>query len=256
MAVQVQAAPEAVGRRHRGKSRAGPVSLSLLSGFQLTSAGRTVELPMTAQRLLAFLALHERPQQRLHVAGVLWTDSPEERAAANLRSTLWRLRRPGFSLVDATYGLLGLSSQVTVDIREYSRWAHDTVEGTNNLDARQTMVMGGTGELLPDWYEDWVLIERERFRQIRLHALEVLCQRLTASGHFAQAVEAGLAAVRGEPLRESAHGALIRAHLAEGNRAEALRQYDLYATIMRKELGLNPADSIRDLVGVAQMTER
>jgi DNA-binding SARP family transcriptional activator len=245
-----------MGRRRRGKSRAGPVSLSLLSGFQLTSEGHTVELPMTAQRLLAFLGLHERPQHRLHVAGVLWTDSPEERAAANLRSTLWRLRRPGFSLVDATYGLLGLSSQVAVDIREYSRWAHETVEGVNSLDTRETMIMGASGELLPDWYEDWVLIERERFRQIRLHALEVLCERLTACGRFAQAVEAGLAAVRGEPLRESAHSALIRAHLAEGNRAEALRQYEFYSNIMRKELGLEPADSIRGLVGVAQMTER
>jgi DNA-binding SARP family transcriptional activator len=211
---------------------------------------------MTAQRLLAFLGLHERPQQRIHVAGVLWTDSPEERAAANLRSTLWRLRRPGFPLVDATYGLLGLSNQVAVDIREFSHWAHDVVEGAESLEPHQIQVMGGTGELLPDWYEDWVLIERERFRQIRLHALEVLCERLTASGRFAQAVDAGLAAVRGEPLRESAHSALIRAHLAEGNRAEAYRQYDLYATIMRTELGLSPSDSIRDLVGVVQMTDR
>src|SRR5260221_7993876 len=109
MAVQMQSAPAGMGRRRRGKSRAGPGSLSLLSGFQLTSEGHTVELPMTAQRLLAFLGLHERPQHRLHVAGVLWTDSPEERAAANLRSTLWRLGAPGGSPVDPPHPLLRLS---------------------------------------------------------------------------------------------------------------------------------------------------
>ena len=38
------------------------------------------------------------------------------------------------------------------------------------------------GELLPDWYDDWVLLERERFRQLRLHALDALCDDLTRAG--------------------------------------------------------------------------
>jgi DNA-binding SARP family transcriptional activator len=104
------------------------------------------------------------------------------------------------------------------------------------------------GELLPDWYDDWVLIERERFRQLRLHALDAFCESLTADGRYAGAVEAGQAAVAAEPLRESAHRLLIRAHLAEGNRDDAIRQYCFFRDILEAELGLAPSPQIEELV--------
>ncbi len=104
------------------------------------------------------------------------------------------------------------------------------------------------GELLPDWYDDWVMFERERLRQLRLHALEILCRRLAAAGSFGPAVDAGLAAVLGEPLRESAQRVLIEAHLAEGNRSEAIRQYNSYRVRLYAELGLQPSPSLRRLV--------
>ena len=103
-------------------------------------------------------------------------------------------------------------------------------------------------DLLPDCYDDWALVECERFRQLRLHALEALCERLTEAGRYGEAIDAGLAAVRGEPLRESAHRALIKAHLAEGNYVEAGRQYEVCRRIVRDELGIEPSDGLRKLV--------
>ena len=94
------------------------------------------------------------------------------------------------------------------------------------------------GQLLPDWYEDWVEIERERLCELRAHALEALCHRLTTAGRFGEATEAGLAAVRDEPLRESAHRVLIGVHLAEGNRAAALHQYRAFALLLHEEVGM------------------
>jgi len=67
-----------------------------------------------------------------------------------------------------------------------------------------------------------VLLERERYHELRLRALKALCDRELRAGRLPQAVAAGLEAVRAEPLRDSARRALIRAHLAEGNNAEAL----------------------------------
>ena len=104
------------------------------------------------------------------------------------------------------------------------------------------------GDLLPGWYEDWVVTEREHFRQLRLHALEQLCEQLTDDGRFGQAVEAGLAAVSGEPLRESAHRVLIRAYLQEGNRAEAIRQYSACRDVLRRELGIDPSPPTQALL--------
>lgn len=78
-------------------------------------------------------------------------------------------------------------------------------------------------DLLPGWPELWLVPERERFHQLRLHALEALCARLTGVGWHGAAVDAGLAVVSADPLRESARGALIDAYLAEGNAWSPLR---------------------------------
>ncbi|HSI81490.1 MAG TPA: BTAD domain-containing putative transcriptional regulator [Solirubrobacterales bacterium] len=234
-------------------SGAGPdgVGLALLNGFELRAAGERVELPASAQRLLAFLALQHRPVQRVYVAGVLWTDSSEERSLANLRSTLWRLRRPARPIVTAHAGLLQLPAEVTVDVEQLARLARDILEG--RIECAQAKIESLLeGDLLPDWYEDWVVMERERLRHLRLHALEALCVRLAQAGNHWYAIEAGLAAVRADQLRESAHRALIEAYLAEGNTAEAVRDYRSFRALLRRELGLEPSRGLqRRLEGLA-----
>jgi DNA-binding SARP family transcriptional activator len=101
---------------------------------------------------------------------------------------------------------------------------------------------------LPEFYEDWVLIERERFRQLRLHGLELLCAKLSALGRHNSAIQAGLAAVTSEPLRESAQRVLIEAHIAEGNMSEAVRCFDAFRTELVTHLGIEPSGSLRALV--------
>ena len=103
-------------------------------------------------------------------------------------------------------------------------------------------------DLLPDWYEDWVLLERERLRQVRLHGLEALCLRLANLGRHVAAIEAGLAAISADPLRESAQRALISAHLLEGNVSEAVRQYDVFVALLDEAFGIVPTEALRALV--------
>jgi DNA-binding SARP family transcriptional activator len=178
---------------------------------------------------------------------VLWLDTSEERANANLRSTLWRLRRPGHLLVEATLTHLGLAKDVSVDIRQAEAQAHQLLEESDGWGV-DPFEISLSGDLLPDWYDDWVLVERERFRQLRLHALESLCERLTVAGKFAQAVDAGLTAVSAEPLRESAHRTLVRAYLAEGNPAEAVRQYRFCRKVLQDDLGVAPSREMEELM--------
>jgi DNA-binding SARP family transcriptional activator len=168
-------------------------------------------------------------------------------ALGNLRSVLWRLRRSGIDLVETVGEQLMLRPDVTVDVRRHMQLAKRLAMGSDIPEAATIEIEQG-GELLPDWYDDWVLVERERYRQLRLHALERLCVDLTRSGAYAQAVDVGLRAVAEEPLRESGHRALIRAHLAEGNAGEALRQYQTYARAIHEELGLQPSRHMDDLV--------
>ena len=228
--------------------RAAAIRLSLLDGFELSIDGSPVDLALSTQRVLAFLALQERPVLRAYVGGCLWADKSAERAAANLRAALWRLSESGLPLVGSSAAHLSLSPEVSVDVR-------DAIEGARRLLSPQGGVLEGdfeefllSGDILPDWYEDWVSIERERLRQLRLHALEALCGRLIAAGRLAEAIDVALAAVAAEPLRESAHRLLIRVHLAEGNRAEAIRQFDTYREILWTGLGVAPSGQLTALM--------
>jgi DNA-binding SARP family transcriptional activator len=239
--------PRSAGGRHDGLD-SGEVRLKLLKGFELRRAGRCVPLPMTAQRLVAFLAIQGRPVHRLFVAGQLWINASESRSTSSLRTTLWRLTRSGTEVVSSDGQLLRLCPNVAVDVNDATRRARCIMRRSQHFADDDPELLKVAGDLLPDWYDDWVLIERERFRQLRLHALEVLCEALAAEGRFADAVDAGLAAVAGEPLRESAHRAVIAAYLAEGNPSEALRHYALFRRLVTEELGLAPSPLMKSLV--------
>jgi DNA-binding SARP family transcriptional activator len=223
--------------------------LTLLRGFRLEWHGATVDLPLGSQRLVAFLALHRRPLQRAFVAGNLWIDGTEEHANASLRTTVWRLNQLEFQLVESSRNQLRLTPGVSVDLHETDARARQVLrhEGSTALLPSDSLLF--EGDLLTDWYDDWVLIDRERFRQLRLHALETLCEDLAAVGSYGFAVEAGMACVAAEPLRESAHRALINVHRAEGNHGEAIRQYELYRRLVEEQLGLGPSAALKQLVG-------
>ena len=210
------------------------VELRLLGGFDLRVDGRSEEVQPAAQRLLALLALAGVAVERPYAAFQLWPDTAEERARANLRSTVWRLRRMPGELVRASKTHIGLASAVWVDVR------HVLTDGADTDLARHV-------ELLPDWYDDWLVTERERIRQLHLHALERQAERLVGDGRHGDAIQLGLRAAAMEPLRESPHRLVVRCHLAEGNLIEAVRHYDRYADLLRRELGAAPSPLMRAL---------
>ncbi|GII66844.1 hypothetical protein Skr01_69290 [Sphaerisporangium krabiense] len=227
------------------------VSLRLLKGFALSVGQRRVSISSSAQRLVAFLALQDSPRARAYVAGTLWPEATVSRANANLRSSLWRAARMGHKVIEASAQELEIGKYISVDVRDAVARAHRLLDISRPCDDILTMhtLTVLSADLLPDWSEsDWVLIEQEQYHQLRLHALEAMSERLTAARRHGEAVAAGLAAVRAEPLRESAHRVLVNAHLAAGNRAAAMRQYDQCRTVLRNELGLEPSQSLKNLL--------
>jgi DNA-binding SARP family transcriptional activator len=223
-----------------------PIRVLLLDGFELQHGGEPVLLPASAQRLIAFLALHERSLQRPFVSAVLWPDTSDERAAASLRSTLWRIRRSGCPVVETTTDHLRLARGVTVDVHEATAAARRVLTGCPDIDELDPLAL--SREILLDWSDDWVLLWQERFRQLRLHALERISERLADAGRFGEATEAAVTAVAGEPLRESAHRVLIKAYLAEGNRGAAIRQYEAFHKLLANELGASPSQLLEELI--------
>src|SRR5262245_8486559 len=223
----------------------GSVRVELLGGFRLVLNGEPRRLPLSVQRVVAFVALARRPIQRVYVAGSLWTDSSPEQANASLRTALWRLGQLGVQVIDPAGNHLAVAHGVEVDAQKVAGLAQTAIASGS---PRALDDLCAAGELLPDWYDEWLVLERERLRQLRLHGLEALCASLTASRRFGEAVLVGTAAVAGEPLRESAHRVLIEAYLAEGNACDALRQYELCRELLARHLGLPPSAALERLV--------
>jgi DNA-binding SARP family transcriptional activator len=185
----------------------------------------------------------------VHAAGILWPDADEHHASANLRSTLWRISGISPPLVSREPSLR-LTPGITVDLWDAYAMASRSVDPTTPMsDLGPDPTAWFVEDLLPDWNEDWVMVERERFRQVRLHVLEGLCDRFAKAGLMMQAIEAGLAAVNADPLRETSHRALIRAHMMEGNWSEAVRQYLRCRMIFDEELGIEPSAGLTEMLG-------
>jgi DNA-binding SARP family transcriptional activator len=226
----------------------------LFAGPYITMGPERREVPEGSKQLLAFVALRRRRVERRQAAGTLWPFGDDERASGNLRSALWRLRRAGINVLVADKWSLALGGDVLVDLHLMEKWATRLIEG--RAVPRDLAVSPGVADaldLLPGFYGDWALMERERIRQRILHALEALSERLADAGRFADAIEAAMLATTAEPLRESAQRALIKAHIAEGNVSEARRTYRAYRDLMCRELGVVPSDDFFASLGISQV---
>lgn len=189
--------------------------LRLLGSFRLEIDGIAVGLPIQSQRVIGFLSIVQRPERRESIAGRLWGDLDQTNAQACLRTALWRIRKVEPRLVNPSGPDLELGRDVDVDVHRTISCARELIHGTEMEETRYLPALF-EDDLLPGWEDDWVLFERERWRQLRIHALECLARNLTARGDYPAAIEAAVAAVAAEPLRDSSHTVLIEAHLGVG----------------------------------------
>jgi DNA-binding SARP family transcriptional activator len=227
----------------------GAVVLHLFGGPHVDVDRRRLLIPEGSKRVLAFVALHGGRVHRRHVAGTLWPVGDDARAAGNLRSALWRLKRSCLPLIGADKCSLWLREDVLVDFHVVNEWASRLING---CEVESDLIVKPWGfeslDLLPGWYDDWALMERERVRQRLLHALEALSAALVRVGRHGEAIEAAMLAVSNDPLRESAQSILIQAHLAEGNWIEGRRRFEAYRGLLMRELGMEPHPMLFKLV--------
>src|ERR1700761_3040759 len=155
----------------------------LFGGPCVLVGGHRLEVPEGSKRLLVFITLSDGVVDRRHAAASLWPDANDERAAGNLRSALWRLRCSHIDIIESDKQLLRLRPGTLVDVREVADWA-DRLAAGSAVSADLGAVTWSTAalDLLPGWYDNWVLFERERIRQRLLHALEALSRHLVATG--------------------------------------------------------------------------
>jgi DNA-binding SARP family transcriptional activator len=228
------------GRRSRTR-------LQVLTEFQLRVDGQLLSLPHSVERVLAFLGLSPAPVSRVRLAGNLWPEVADQRANGDLRSALWRLRRITGVLREENRQL-ALAPEVHVDVLEMADLTQSLILEPEPPALDRVPDLVRARAVLPGWDEEWLVVERERYRMTRLRALERSAEALLGVHEYAGALEAAFAAVDTEPYRESAHRLLVRIHLAEGNNAEAMRAYRAYRSLVTDELGIAPSRMMEDLV--------
>lgn len=231
-------------------------NLRLLGGFSLQVDGDPIAIPESCRRLLALLAVHGGRQSRTIVAASLWPERSDERAFANLRSSLWRVPRAGqSSLVDVSGHDLAISPRVSVDIDQAERLGWSLVRDRKaSVDGHERSLF--FEELLPGWYEDWVIIARERLNQLRLHFLDALATMLIDTDQLADALDVALRLVALDPLRERSQRTLLSVYRAEGSRGQAVRQLKAYRQLMRETFDCEPsAEFVQLALGSLQTFE-
>jgi DNA-binding SARP family transcriptional activator len=145
--------------------------------------------------------------------------------------------------------VLRLTKNLGVDMVQSRALACRLIDGeTRSSDIALASIGPLSLDLLPEWNDHWLTVESEDWRQLRLHALDALSAAFLRKGRFADAVAAALAAVRGDDLRETARLALVKAHLAENNLSEALREFRRYRDLLHHGLGLEPSHGFVRLI--------
>lgn len=220
--------------------------LELFNRWLLLHDDDPVPVGLREQRLLALLAL-DGTRARSYLAGVLWPDSSEHHAGANLRESLSRIRHLSPYLVTARAETLSLDADLAVDVAEFHLCLNQVATGAEGRDLRSAVELLPRADLLPGWYDNWVLLERERMHQLRVRALEYLAEVLLAQD-TGLALAAAMAAIRLDPLRDRAHRAMLRVHLADGNEVEALRHFESFRAQLRWEIGLAPSAATCELM--------
>ena len=209
-----------------------------------------------AESLLAYLLLHrDAPQPRQHLAFLLWPNSTEQQARTNLRHVLHMLRH---ALPDSDRFLdvqprtlqWRLDAPFWLDLAAFEDALAKAEDGTDTHDGLPRLreaVELYTDDLLLPCGDEWLLVQRERFRQRYLAALERLVARLEMQSEHRLAILYAERLLRHDPLLEETYRRLMRLHDASGERARALRTYHACVTILERELGVEPSALTREV---------
>jgi DNA-binding SARP family transcriptional activator len=219
------------------------VAVQVLGGFGVRRGPNRLKLRPSTRRLIALLAV-EGAMARDDAAVRLFEDRRLERAYANLRTIMWRLRDDANGLVVEEADGLRIAADV-VDFDEAVRWSSAMVQREDPPVAQPPSI---GRPLLPGWSEPWLMAPREHLHLLELHALDAAAERLLMAGRFGEAAASALLAVTIDPLRESSNRLLIEILVREGNIADGLRRYESYRSLLADEMNAEPGLAVQVLV--------
>ncbi|TAH49186.1 MAG: tetratricopeptide repeat protein [Chloroflexota bacterium] len=226
-------------------NRTGSNNLYLFGAFRLEKEGAPLKLgTRKIQALLAYLALHPQAHTREKLAALFWGDSTDKAARHSLNVALNTLRKqiaPDLLLTDRATVQLNPEFPLQVDAKQIENLGF-LISDLRNADTHEIINPKSQiidySDLLADFYDDWILSEREQYRALYLDALFTLVQQSRAAGEYARAVEYAERVLKLDPTNERAHQHLMFCYAVTGDRQKALAQYEKCLYALREDLAV------------------
>ena len=226
------------------------LEIRLLGTFEIRDKHKSISISSRpAQSLFAYLLLNAGASHRREkLAGMLWPDSLEETARDNLRHALWRVRKALESDSSARY-LQSDDSSIRFDTSsEYWLDAEELekVSATASTEELLTVLSAYQGELLPGFYDEWVVLEREHLASTFEHHMARLMSLLQQEKRWLDILEWGERWIKLGQKPEPAYRALMSAHAAKGDMSKVAATYARCLKSL-KEIGVEPSEQTRAL---------
>ena len=195
----------------------------------------------TMEALLVYLACHSRPLGREPLAELLWPERSHQQALTNLRVAIHRLRQQLAPYLRVTRQSIALAPHAVIEL--------DSMEFEGHLGAGRFVeaVSLYSGDFLDGFYidgspvfEQWMLLERERLRNLAISAYQQLVIQLSANGQIHSAIRHAERLLQLDPLHEPTHRQLMRLLASSGQRTAALAQYAICRQLLDRELNVPP----------------
>jgi predicted ATPase/DNA-binding SARP family transcriptional activator len=226
------------------------LEVRLLGKFEVSRDGKAIVITSRpAQALFAYLILQGgTAHRREKLAGMLWPDSLEETARDNLRHALWRVRK---ALESGSSTRFLDADDITISFKESSDHRLDVAELeklNENASADELIAVLSKyhGELLPGFYEEWVILEREHLYSIFEHHMARLMSLLQDEQRWLDILDWGERWIKLGQKPEPAYRALMSAHAAKGDMSKAAGAYERCVKSLR-EFGMEPSEQTRKL---------
>jgi len=230
------------------------LEVRLLGQFLVDLDGASIQInSRPAQSLLAYLLINKgKAFRREKLAGLLWPDTSDTNARNNLRQALWRIRKsletdtptsqPYFLVDDLTVGF-NAESDYSLDVNKLEAKVDDSVPFQKLIE----IVSLYDGELLPGFYDDWVVLERERLQSVFETQMDLLIHRLIETQDWPKVIEWSERWIASGSVPEPAYRSLMIAHAGRGDLSSVAAAYHRCESAMLNELGLEPSESTHSL---------
>lgn len=226
------------------------LEVRLLGNFEVKHKKKVINISSRpAQSLFAYLILNAGTSHRREkLAGLLWPDSLEETARDNLRHALWRMRK---ALEGASSTRFLHADDVTIGFKESSDYWFDAAELEKLSDSVSSdelieVLSNYQGELLPGFYDEWVVLEREHLQSVFEHNMARLMSLLQDEKRWLDVLDWGERWIKLGQKPEPAYRALMMAHAAKGDMSKVVATYERCVKSL-KEFGIEPSEQTRAL---------